>query len=428
MDKPKILLVNPPIYDFTAYDFWLKPYGLLEVAGYLRGKTDLKLFDYLDRARMDHNVCLSDNWGRGKYLSEEISRPAAFAEIRRRYHRFGLKRELFRKFLAGNGPFDFVLVQTVMTYWYQGVKEVIDDIREISPGAKIILGGVYATLCPDHAGSLGPDLIVRGADLAPLGKQLGIEPDLRQPAFWQGYWELTTGTIRLSDGCPFACTYCSVPEVYRNFAPRPLEQCIREYELLVSKGVRDIAFYDDALLFQADKCLVPFLNRITGKRNDVNFHTPNALNARFLTAELACLMVKRGFKSFYIGFESISDKWQERTGGKTGRDELAAAVDNLRAAGARLDDTFAYIIAGHPDSDIQELEHSMEFAHKLGIKVMLSEFSPVPGTPDGGKCAAVTNLDEPLNHNKTAFTIRALGEDNIQRLKLLCKELNGRKA
>ena len=34
--KPKILLVNPPIYDFSAYDFWLKPAGLLRVAGFLR--------------------------------------------------------------------------------------------------------------------------------------------------------------------------------------------------------------------------------------------------------------------------------------------------------------------------------------------------------------------------------------------------------
>ena len=47
--KPKILLVNPPIYDFAAYDFWLKPYGMLSVAGMLRRKADLFLFDYLDR-------------------------------------------------------------------------------------------------------------------------------------------------------------------------------------------------------------------------------------------------------------------------------------------------------------------------------------------------------------------------------------------
>src|SRR5262245_50048369 len=45
----RVLLVNPPIYDFSAYDFWLKPYGLLHVAGMIRGQAELELFDYLDR-------------------------------------------------------------------------------------------------------------------------------------------------------------------------------------------------------------------------------------------------------------------------------------------------------------------------------------------------------------------------------------------
>jgi hypothetical protein len=47
--KLKILLLNPPIYDFAAYDFWLKPYGMLSVAGYLRDKAEFIIFDYLDR-------------------------------------------------------------------------------------------------------------------------------------------------------------------------------------------------------------------------------------------------------------------------------------------------------------------------------------------------------------------------------------------
>jgi len=54
--KPKILLVNPPIYDFAAYDFWLKPSGMLSVAGFLRGKADFKLFDYLDRQARIHRL------------------------------------------------------------------------------------------------------------------------------------------------------------------------------------------------------------------------------------------------------------------------------------------------------------------------------------------------------------------------------------
>ena len=42
--NPKILLVNPPIFDFSAYDFWLKPYGMLRVGGLLREVAELSLF------------------------------------------------------------------------------------------------------------------------------------------------------------------------------------------------------------------------------------------------------------------------------------------------------------------------------------------------------------------------------------------------
>ena len=55
---------------------------------------------------------------------------------------------------------------------------------------------------------------------------------------------------------------------------------------------------------------------------------------------------------------------------------------------------------------------------------MLSEFSPVPGTPDGDACRAYTDLDEPLNHNKTAFTMRFLGADRVNHFKDLCRAVN----
>jgi hypothetical protein len=57
---------------------------------------------------------------------------------------------------------------------------------------------------------------------------------------------------------------------------------------------------------------------------------------------------------------------------------------------------------------------------------MLSEFAPIPGTPDGDACGAMTNLDEPLNHNKTAFTYRKLGDERLQGLKDLSRHLNGK--
>ncbi len=476
--KPRILLVNPPIYDFTAYDFWLRPYGLLSVAGQLRGQADMCLFDYLDRlhpsladAQQRYGAASGDprpdRWGRGRFPEERIPSPAPLAAVPRYFRRFGLPRGLFRDYLGERGPFDFALIQTVMTYWYPGVGEVIEDIRDACPAVRIVLGGNYATLCTSHARRLKADLVVVGAELRPLWELLQMKPDPMQPALWEAYDRLQVGAIKLSDGCPFHCSYCSVPQVYAGFRARPQERSLAELELMVARGARDIAFYDDALLFDAERVLAPFLEEVVHRGVPVNLHTPNALNARFITAELAELMVRAGFKTFYLGFESTSRTWQQGTGGKVFSEELARAVGHLRTAGADPRkvssvkcqassdpalqtshfkshtpveppagvtmnqpvagagaDITAYQIIGHPDSDLQELEESMRFVHRLGIRGMLADFSPIPGTPDGEACRRWVDLDEPLMHNKTAFPIIRLGFDEVNRLKDLQRALN----
>jgi hypothetical protein len=426
--KPKILLVNPPIYDFSAYDFWLKPYGMLRVAGYLRGQADFTLFDFLDRAdpRVPAGHYHSDPWGRGEFYSEASAKPEVFARIPRRFKRFGLPRHIFYDVIADAGPFDFAFVQTGMTYWYLGVREVIEAIRQKSPRTKVILGGVYATLCPSHARSLGADWVVTGTELNPLQRILGANFDRNEAPLWELYPRLETGVLKLTDGCPFRCTYCSVPQVYPQFHSRPLDDLLRELEFLLERGVAHVAFYDDALLYHAESILKPFLIALQRHKLQVNFHTPNALNARFLTPELADLMVAAGFKSLYLGFESAAYDWQRKTGGKVRSDELAIAIRHLIAAGFEPSHLHAYIIIGHPKSDEQQVENSIRFVHSLGIGITLSEFSPIPNTPDGELCREWVDLSEPLMHNKTAFAFRRLGPRELNRLKQVAKDLNRR--
>jgi radical SAM superfamily enzyme YgiQ (UPF0313 family) len=426
----RILLVNPPVYDFAAYDFWLKPYGLLSVAGYLRDKADLEFFDYLDRLNPyvpAQKSLASDQWGRGRFYCEQIPSPPCLEAIPRYFRRFGLPRDMFVHLLAresADGGFDFVLIQTTMTYWYLGVQEVIEDIRQVWPRAKIILGGNYVTLCTNHAEKLGADLLVPGTSLDPLWKYIRIEPNLEQPALWEAYDKLNVGVLRLTDGCPFNCTYCSVPKTYGKFKPRLLQRSLAELELLVARGAENIAFYDDALLFEPERALVPFLNEIIKRAIKVNFHTPNGLNARYVTKQLADLMVRAGFKTFYLGFESASLQWQKDTGSKVFCEELAQAVEDLRSAGAEPAAITAYQILGHPHSATGNLEASMHFVNSLGIRGMLADFSPIPGTPDGEYCRRWVNMDEPLLHNKTAFPIILLGFDEVNRLKDLQRKLN----
>ena len=424
---PRILLVNPAIYDFAAYDFWLKPYGLLSVAGFLRGKAEFKLFDYMDRSQgacAEQKDMRSDQWGKGRFYQEKVDSPKELENIPRYFRRFGAPRKVFQDVLRGNRPFEFVFVQTMMTYWYPGIAEVIEDVRRFCPGAKIVLGGNYVTLCREHAKTLGADLLVGGTELDRLWEYVGLKPNEDQPGLWESYCKLEVGVLKLTDGCPFKCTYCSVPKIYGGFVARSMDRCLAELEMLVERGVKNVAFYDDALLFEAERVLMPFLDEMMKRGIKVNFHTPNALNVRFITKELCRLMVRGGFKTFYLGFESVSSRWQKGTGSKVFSDELDVAVRELRAAGAKAENITAYQIIGHPGSDGQRLEESMRFVNSLGIRGMLADFSPIVGTVDGESCRGLVDMDEPLYHNKTAFTIIKLGSDETDRLKDIQRRLN----
>ncbi len=423
----RILLVNPPVYDFSAYDFWLKPYGLLTVAGFLRGKADLLLFDYLDRmhpAVPKDQKLRCDQWGRGEYYSQKIERPSCFSHIPRYYHRFGLPGKEFESFLSRQNDFDCALIQTGMTYWYPGVRETIEVIKKFCPAAKIVLGGIYTTLCPEHAESLGADLVVEDSNLQELWRLLNLWPELKQLPFWEGYEKLPVGVLKLTDGCPFQCTYCAVHKFYHDFKPRPLQRSLRELEFLVARGAGNISFYDDALLYKAQEILVPFLREVIKRKVRVNFHTPNALHPRYISEPVAKLMLEAGFKTFYLGFESCSEKWHQQTGSKVSPAELDEAVRILLRAGARPEQITAYQMLAHPRSNAQDVETSMHFAHNLGIRVMLAEFSPVPHTPDGQACQQWVDIDEPLWHNKTAFPIVLLGQKEVNRLKDLTRRGN----
>ena len=417
----KCLLINPPIYDFTAYDFWLKPYGMLTVAGMLRGRAEFTLFDFLDRSDTSAD---RDLYHRGPFAHKRIPKPKPLIHIPRIYNRFGLPPELFRQFLKDNPTPDFAFIQTGMTYWYPGVVEVINEIKELSPNTKIILGGPYATICADHAKSIGADLVIGADNLAPLWQYISMEPDLSQPPLWELYDNLKVGAIKLTTGCPCKCTYCFIPQYFPDFKTHSLNDCIAQLDLMLNLGATDIAFYDDALLHKPDQTLIPFLNYIIENDIKINLHTPNAVHARLLKPDLAKLMVTAGFKTFYLGYESSSEAFQKNTGSKLTATDLANAVENLLSAGTDKKNIVAYEILGHPNSDLQNIEASMRYANLLGIKIMLADFSPIPGTPDGEFCKKYVDLDEPLNHNKTAFPYTILGENKVNHIKQLCKQFN----
>ncbi|MBD3276632.1 MAG: radical SAM protein, partial [Candidatus Marinimicrobia bacterium] len=89
-----ILLVNPWIYDFAAYDLWIKPLGLLYVAASLRRNGyRVQLIDCLDRNHPEMRGMEKPGDrkpdGRGNFHREIVDKPAGLESVPRRFSRYG---------------------------------------------------------------------------------------------------------------------------------------------------------------------------------------------------------------------------------------------------------------------------------------------------------------------------------------------------
>jgi hypothetical protein len=151
-DIPHILLVNPWIHDFAAYDFWAKPMGLLTIAGLLRHHgIRVSYMDCLDRFHPSApGTDPSVRHGRGPYLKTRIAKPSGLNDVNRHYSRYGILPSWFSDDLSRLDIPDLVLVTSLMTYWYPGVQETIEYIKSAFTKTPIVLGGIYARLCHDQ--------------------------------------------------------------------------------------------------------------------------------------------------------------------------------------------------------------------------------------------------------------------------------------
>ena len=428
-EKRTILLVNPWIHDFAAYDLWMKPLGLLYIGSILRSRGyGVHLLDCL------HFASLPSPWresgkpprrrdfGCGHFYKEEIPKPQALRGIRRRFRRYGNPPEAVRESLAALPRPDLILMTSSMTYWYGGVFEAIAFLRRHLPGVPILLGGIYATLCPDHARiHSGADRILPGpwdegqmrvvADTigGPAAGTVEGFAGWPYPAF-DLYREVEYACLLTRSGCPFSCTYCASSKLAKGWEARPPERVAGEIAHWREKlGVQDFAFYDDALLIDFSRHLLPILRQVMERRLRVRFHTPNALHVKEIDEESAGWLFQGGFKTIRLGLETASEVSQAETGGKVDNRFFLRAVRSLKKAGYPGEQIGVYLLAGLPGQRAREVEESIAFVKDAGARPVLVEYSPIPGTPIFAKAKEFTPFDienEPLFQNNSLFPCR----------------------
>jgi radical SAM superfamily enzyme YgiQ (UPF0313 family) len=413
-NSPHILLVNPWITDFSAYNFWIRPLGLLYIASLLRENGfRVTLIDCLDF------TIKTKRYEDGKFPKMKIEKPLPLKSIPKNYSQYGIPEEILLKRLSFLEEPDLICVSSGMTYWYPGVFKIIEITKKLFKKTSIVLGGIYATLCYEHAKKYsGADFIFKGRgelEVLKLASDLTHQEliaqesklsmgELPYPSF-DLYPQLHYLGISTSRGCPLKCTYCATPFLTKGFSRRDPLKVVEEIECWTTQyHLNNIAFYDDALLIEPSKHFIPMMNEVIKRGIRCNFHTPNAIHVKEIDGEVAGLLHRNHFRTIRLGFESSSEATQIETGGKVDNREFRQAINHLKRVGYSGDEIGVYIMVGLPEQRVGEVEESIAFVKETGARPMLVEYSPIPHTPLFEKAKKISQFDlenEPLCQNNS---------------------------
>jgi radical SAM superfamily enzyme YgiQ (UPF0313 family) len=391
------LLINPPLYDTQYWAEWSQPYGLLRIGSLLkkRGYKKLWFYDFLetgeDRKVGHHRITFQERYS-------DKDRPDARIEpclvkknneqLELIWRHFGKPWDDFdnwvkRRSLHRSRQPDEIWISSVMTYWWESTRDLIARCRRYFPKARIVLGGIYPTLAPQHAMRYcKPDLLVSGEvhDANDLWTDLQLY-DTAPPY----------SIVTPSRGCPFNCSYCAQKTINggaQKVRFRTPEDIVSEMKHKADAfGIRDFAFYADFLLWRWRDNLLPILKLLAGCRRDYNWRlfAPEGLDTRYLCEdqELLDTMKSAGFQKVYLPVENIDDSYLAMLNRRHVKlEHFVKATEMCDRAGFRLRnlEVNAFVLYGLPNEKIDHVVKTILFVSEICGSIIPMLFAPVPST------------------------------------------------
>jgi hypothetical protein len=184
-------------------------------------------------------------------------------------------------------------------------------------------------------------------------------------------------SIATSRGCPFSCTFCSVPGMYGHaFRTHSVTRVLDEM-----KGHRDasyIFFADD--IFTANKRRTKeLLSRMIAE----GVTPPWGAQVRTETVddpEMLKLMRQSNCFNVYVGFESINPRTLKLFQKKQDLDKIERAIERFHAHRIKIHGMF---VIGSDEDDVETLDATAAFARSRQLEsVQFMILTPCPGSPD----------------------------------------------
>jgi radical SAM superfamily enzyme YgiQ (UPF0313 family) len=199
-------------------------------------------------------------------------------------------------------------------------------------------------------------------------------PDYRLIAGWKPGGVVSVATSR---GCPFSCTFCSVPGMYGHaFRTHSIGRVLEELE--VHKGNMYTFFADD--IFTANKKRVKELLRGMIQRGLTPEWGAQVRTETVDDPELLQMMRDSNCFNVYVGFESINPRTLKLFNKKQDLAKIERSIERFHAHKIRIHGMF---VVGSDEDDLETIDATAEFALKRDIdSVQFMILTPIPGSPD----------------------------------------------
>lgn len=321
-----------------------------------------------------------------------------------------------------HGGYDVVGV-TATTPLVNQMRDISFLVKDVSPGTRVIGGGVHASSLPQETmqesaldavvvgeGDLTIVEIMDGVDFSNIkgicwrdGERIVLnEPrdmvtdldTLAMPA-----WDLypieeykrritkiiarysPITTIEFSRGCVFKCDFCGSKQTmglgYRKKSP---SRCADEMLFLQDLGYKEVVLVDD--IFTSDNAwALAVCEEFIRRGVKVAWTCTNGIRVDSANTELFRMMRRAGCYRVHFGFESGNDQVLKAFG-KGGKASLQQGIEAVNAARAAGLDTWGMFMVGLSADTAETMQETIDFAKKVKVDVMKFGITvPFPGTP-----------------------------------------------
>jgi radical SAM superfamily enzyme YgiQ (UPF0313 family) len=184
-------------------------------------------------------------------------------------------------------------------------------------------------------------------------------------------------SVATSRGCPFSCTFCSVPGMYGHaFRTHSVDRVLQELE--AHKGNMYTFFADD--IFTANKKRAKDIMRGMIQRNLTPEWGAQVRTETVDDPELLELMRDSNCFNVYVGFESINPRTLKLFQKKQDLAKIERSIERFHAHKIRIHGMF---VVGSDEDDVETIDATAEFALKHDIdSIQFMIMTPIPGSPD----------------------------------------------